>query len=180
MLDDPDTFSALLNKLATAVRLFLEAQISAGADAVQLFDTWGGALTPDHYKRFSLDYLFKILSDMQRDGAPVIVFSRGANHSLRDIADIGADVVSVDWTVDMTDVRALIGDRVALQGNLDPAVLYASPERIRQEVKSILHKYGRGTGHIFNLGHGIFPDVPVDHAKAFVRAVKEESISFHS
>jgi uroporphyrinogen decarboxylase len=180
MLDDPDGFRALLDKLASAVRFYLEAQIAAGADAVQIFDTWGGALAPDHFKRFSLDYIFKIVSNMSRDGAPVIVFSKGANHSLKDIAEVGADVVSVDWTVDMADVRNLIGDRVSIQGNLDPAALYASPERIRQEVKSILRKYGKGTGHVFNLGHGISPDVPVDHAKAFVRAVKEESVAYHN
>jgi uroporphyrinogen decarboxylase len=160
--------------------LYLEAQLAAGDDAVQIFDTWGGALAPDHYKRFSLEYIFKIVSTMNRNGSPVIVFSKGANHSLKDIADIGADVVGVDWTVDMADVRNSIGDRVSIQGNLDPSVLYASPEKIRQEVKSILRKFGKGTGHVFNLGHGIFPDVPVDHAKAFVRAVQEESGAFHS
>lgn len=180
MLDEPEVFSQLLDKLATAVRLYLEAQLAAGADAVQIFDTWGGALTPDHYKRFSLDYLFKIVSTINRNGSPVIVFSKGANHSLKDIADIGADVVGVDWTVDIADVRAQIGERVGIQGNLDPSVLYASPESIRQEVRSILRKYGRGSGHVFNLGHGIFPDVPVEHAKAFVKAVQEESVAFHS
>ncbi len=179
MLDEPDVLSELLDKLAIAVRLCLEAQLAAGADAVQIFDTWGGALAPDHYKRFSLEYIFKIVSNMSRDGSPVIIFSKGANHSLKDIADIGADVVGIDWTVDMADVRNSIGDRVSIQGNLDPSVLYASPEMIRQEVKSILRKYGKGTGHVFNLGHGIFPDVPVDHAKAFVRAVQEESGAFH-
>jgi uroporphyrinogen decarboxylase len=180
MLDDPDTLSELLDKLATAVRLYLEAQLAAGADAVQIFDTWGGILAPDHYKRFSLEYMFKIISTMNRNGSPVIVFSKGANHSLKDIAEIGADVVGLDWTVDMADARNLIGDRVSIQGNLDPSALYASPEKIRQEVKSILRKFGKGSGHVFNLGHGIFPDVPVDHAKAFVRAVQEESGAFHS
>ncbi|HCV42705.1 MAG TPA: uroporphyrinogen decarboxylase, partial [Bacteroidetes bacterium] len=180
MLDHPDAFCELLDKLATAIRYYLEAQLAAGADAVQIFDTWGGALTPDHYKRFSLEYIFKIVSTMHRNGSPVIVFSKGANHSLNDIAEIGADVVGVDWTVDMADVRTRIGDRVSIQGNLDPSILYASPENIRHEVKSILRKYGKGSGHVFNLGHGIFPDVPVDHARAFVRAVQEESGVFHS
>jgi uroporphyrinogen decarboxylase len=180
MLDEPDMLSELLDKLAIAVRLYLEAQLAAGADAVQIFDTWGGILSPDHYKRFSLEYMFKIVSTMNRNGSPVIVFSKGANHSLKDIAEIGADVVGLDWTVDMADARNLIGDRVSIQGNLDPSALYASPEKIRQEVKSILRKFGKGSGHVFNLGHGIFPDVPVDHAKAFVRAVQEESAAFHS
>jgi uroporphyrinogen decarboxylase len=180
MLDDPQTFSALLEKLTMAVRLYLEAQLAAGADAVQIFDTWGGALSPDYYKRFSLEPMFKIVSNMHRSGQPVIVFSKGANHSLEEIAQIGADVVGVDWTVDMAEVRERIGERVALQGNMDPSFLYASPENIRHEVKSILKKYGKGPGHIFNLGHGITPDVPVEHAKAFVQAVKEESGIYHS
>ena len=179
MLDDPETFTLLLDKLTTAVRLYLEAQVGAGADAVQIFDTWGGALAPDHYRRFSLDYLFKIVSTMNRNGSPVIVFSKGANHSLRDLADIGADVVGIDWTIDIADVRNLIGDRVAIQGNLDPSALYASPAKIRQEAQSILRKYGKGSGHIFNLGHGILPDVPVDHARALVEAVHEESHVYH-
>lgn len=179
MLDEPETLKALLDTLAESVRLYLEAQLAAGADAVQIFDTWGGILAPDHYRRFSLDSMFKIVSTMQRNGAPVIVFSKGANHALKEIAEIGADVVGVDWTVDMADVRLQIGDRVAIQGNLDPAALYASPENIRHEVKSILRKFGKGTGHVFNLGHGIYPDVPVDHARALVRTVKEESPAFH-
>jgi len=179
MLDEPEVLEQLLDKLATAVRLYLEAQIAAGADAVQIFDTWGGFLAPDHYMRFSLDYIHKIVSTMNRDGAPVIVFSKGANHSLGEIAQIGADVVSVDWTVDLADVRTLIGDRVAIQGNLNPSYLYGSPDRIRQEVRSVLRKFGKGTGHIFNLGHGIFPDVPVEHARAMVRSVQEESPAFH-
>lgn len=180
MLDEPETLTVLLEKLATAIRLYLEAQLAAGADAVQIFDTWGGVLAPDYYKKFSLDYMFKIVSEMHRNDSPVIIFSKGANHSLKDIADIGADVVGIDWMIDMADARNLIGDKVSIQGNLDPSSLYASPERIRQEVRSILRKFGKGPGHVFNLGHGIFPDVPVDHAKAFVRAVKEESPPFHS
>ena len=180
MLDEPDTLRALLDKLSTTVRLYLEAQLAAGADAVQIFDTWGGTLAPDYYKSFSLDPMFNIVSGMHRNGAPVIVFSKGANHSLKDIAEIGAEVVGIDWTVDIGDVRNQIGEKVSIQGNLDPSTLYASPERIRKEVKTILRKYGKGTGHVFNLGHGIFPDVPVEHARAFVRAVQEESKAFHN
>jgi uroporphyrinogen decarboxylase len=176
MLNDPELMKELLNKLAESVRLYLEAQLAAGADAVQIFDTWGGILTPDQYKKFSLEFLHKVVSKLHRNGQPVIVFSKGANHSLREIGDIGADVVGLDWTIDMNEARNLIGDKVALQGNLDPATLYAAPHVIRQEVKSILKKFGEGSGHVFNLGHGILPDVPVDHAKAFVQAVKEESI----
>ena len=170
---------ALLEKIGASVRLFLEAQLAAGADAVQIFDTWGGILPPDQYLKFSLDPIFSIVSRMQREGAPVIVFSKGANQSLKDIAEVGADVVGIDWTIDMAEARTQIGERVAIQGNLDPAFLYASPESIRGEVKTILRKFGMGTGHVFNLGHGIFPDVPVEHVRAFVRAVKEESPAFH-
>lgn len=180
MLDEPELFLALLEKIATSVRLYLEAQLAAGADAVQIFDTWGGTLPPDHYKRFSLDPIFSVISKMQREGAPVIVFSKGANQSLKEIAQVGADVVGIDWTIDMADAREQIADRAAIQGNLDPSFLYASPARIRQEVRAILRKFGKGTGHIFNLGHGIFPDVPVEHARELVRAVKEESPAFHS
>ncbi len=180
MLDDPDGLKALLEKIATSVRLYLEAQIAAGADAVQIFDTWGGILPPDHYRRFSLDPMFSIVSSLSRNGAPVIVFSKGANHALADIASIGADVVGLDWTVDLHDVRERIGEKVALQGNLDPSFLYASPDKIRNEVQSILRKYGSGPGHICNLGHGIFPDVPVDHARAFISAVHELSPAFHA
>lgn len=180
MLDQPEVFSLLLEKLATVVRMYLEAQLAAGADALQIFDTWGGILAPDYYKKFSLEYIFKIVATLHRDAQPLIVFSKGANHSLREIADVGADVVGVDWTIDMADARRQIGEKVAIQGNLDPSFLYASPEHIRREVRSILKKFGKGTGHVFNLGHGIFPDVPVDHARAFVRAVQEESVAYHS
>ncbi len=179
LLDEPETLLALLKTLATSVRLYLEAQLAAGADAIQIFDTWGGVLAPDHFRKFSLDFLFDIVSTLRRDGAPVIVFSKGANHALADLAAIGADVVGLDWTVDIGAARAAIGDQVALQGNLDPSFLYASPERIRGEVRSILRKYGNGSGHVFNLGHGILPDVPVEHARAMIRAVKEESTAFH-
>ncbi len=179
MHDRPEVLKALLEKLTQSIRIYLEAQLAAGADAVQIFDTWGGVLTPDQYKMFSLDYMHNIVAELHRDSQPVIAFSKGANHSLKDIADIGADVVGLDWTIDIADARELVGDKVALQGNMDPSTLYASPESIRKEVKSILRKYGKGSGHIFNLGHGITPDVPVEHARAFVRAVKEESMAYH-
>jgi uroporphyrinogen decarboxylase len=179
MLDDPEAFGALLEKLSTMVRLYLEAQIAAGADAVQIFDSWGGILAPDHFRKWSLDWIFEIISRMEKDGRPVILFSKGANHSLKDLAEVGAEVVGVDWTVDIASVRSQIGDRVAIQGNMDPSVLFAQPERIRNEVRSILSKFGRNPGHVFNLGHGIAPGVPVAHALAFIRAVQEESVAFH-
>jgi uroporphyrinogen decarboxylase len=179
LLDQPETLKALLHKLTLGVKNYLEAQLAAGADAVQIFDTWGGILTPDHYRKFSLDPLFEIVSSLRRGGAPVIVFSKGANHALKELSEIGADVVGLDWTVDIAEARSLIGERVALQGNFDPSYLYASTERIRDEVSSILKKFGGGTGHVFNLGHGILPDVPVDHARAMIQAVKEESPAYH-
>ena len=179
MLDAPAELASLLERLSQSIRLFLEAQIAAGAQAVQIFDTLGGVLSPDHYRKFSLDWLHKIVSSLDRRDAPVIVFSKGANHALNDLAEIGADVVGLDWTIDMADARQLIGDRVALQGNLDPSVLYASPEAIRLEVAAILRKFGPRPGHIFNLGHGMLPDLPPEHAQALVRAVHEESLPFH-
>ncbi len=179
MLDDPGTFSLLIEKLTETVTLYLEAQLAAGADALQIFDTWAGVLPPDHFKKWSLDAIFTIISRLHRDGQPVIVFCKGANHSLCDIAQIGGVVVRVDWTVDLAEARTQIADRTAIQGNLNPAVLYGSPESIAREVRSVLRKYGRGPGHIFNLGHGVFPDVPVDHVRAMVRSVKEESTLIH-
>ena len=179
MLDEPATLMALLEKLAVSVRNYLEAQIAAGVDAVQIFDTWGGILAPDHFRKFSLDWIADIVGRMNRGGVPVIVFSKGIHGTLKELSTIGADVVGVDWTVDLAEARELVGDRVALQGNLDPAYLYASPERIRHEVGAVLKKYGDGPGHIFNLGHGILPDVPPDHARAMVRAVHELSPAYH-
>jgi len=180
MLDAPALFQDLLDKITKSVRLHLEAQISAGADAVQIFDTWGGVLPPDHFRKFSLEPMFEVVSTLTRSGQPIIVFPKGANHSLKEVSEIGADVVGVDWTVDMAEAKEIMGDRVAIQGNLDPSFLYASTDSIRNEVKSILRKFGKGSGHVFNLGHGITPNVPVDHAIAMVRAVKEESAPYHS
>ena len=179
MLDDPETLSLLLAKLTAMVRNYLEAQLAAGADALQLFDTWAGILDPDHFRMYALDPMAEVVAKLRRDGRPLIVFPRGANHALREIATIGADVISVDWTVDLGEARRVVEDRVALQGNLDPCFLYGSPEAIRGEVKSVLRKFGRGPGHVFNLGHGILPDVPPDNARAMIKAVREESPAYH-
>ena len=179
IFDQPAVAHKLLTKLADALVLLLEAQVAAGADALQIFDTWGGILSPDDYREFSLDYLWRVVSSVKKNGVPLIVFSKGVNSCLEEISGIGAEVVGLDWTVDIGDARRRIGAQVALQGNLDPTALYASPEKIRQKVKTILRKYGKGSGHIFNLGHGILPDTPVTHAKALVEAVKKESIAFH-
>jgi len=179
MLDEPALLLELIGLLTETIMRYCEAQIASGAQAIQIFDTWGGILDNDHYRKFSLDPIHEIVSKMQRGDAPLIVFSKGAAHALGDIASTGADVVGLDWTVDIASAKTLTGGRVALQGNLDPSFLYASVESIRKEVLSILRKFGPGPGHIFNLGHGILPDIPVDHAIAMVRSVHEESPAFH-
>ncbi|RMH51049.1 MAG: uroporphyrinogen decarboxylase [Zetaproteobacteria bacterium] len=183
MFNHPRALHRLLEKLADAVADYLNAQIASGVQAVQIFDTWGGVLTTRDYRAFSLDYMQRILDRLTRehDGrrVPVILYTKGGMGWLEQIAATGCDVVGLDWTIDIDAARARIGDRVALQGNMDPCMLYATPERIRAEVRDILERFGPGGGHIFNLGHGITPDVPVDHARAFIQAVKEESPRFH-
>jgi len=182
--NEPGTLHLLLDKLADAVAAYLNAQIANGAQAVQIFDTWGGILTTRDYKEFSLRYMQRIIGQLTRnDGGrrvPIILYTKGGMGWLEDIADTGCDVVGLDWTIDIDKAKARIGDRVALQGNMDPAVLYANPERIAAEVKNILARFGYGNGHVFNLGHGITPDVPVEHARALIQAVKEASVAYHS
>ena len=176
---NPKDAHVLLDKLARTVAAYLSAKIEAGAQAVQLFDTWGGILPPEEFKEFSLRYIEQVLKLIKRNGAPTIVFCNNCGHSIEAIADTGCDVVGLDWSIDIAKARMMIGSYTALQGNLDPAMLYTSPDRIREGVKKILEKYGEGSGHIFNLGHGILPDTPVEHAKTFVQAVKEESVKYH-
>lgn len=178
--DSPKQARALLGKLTTVVIAYLNAQIEAGAEAVQIFDTWGGILTPEDFKEFSLRYIEEIVDSIKRNGVPVIVFCKDCGHSLQEIASCGCQVVGLDWTVDIGRARSHIGKKVALQGNMDPTVLYAKPERIREEVRAILKKFGNGPGHVFNLGHGILADTPVEHAKEFVQAVKEESVQYQT
>jgi uroporphyrinogen decarboxylase len=175
----PKDAHALLDKIARTVTAYLNAKIEAGAQAVQIFDTWGGILPPDEFREFSLRYIEQVLRLLKRNGTPTIVFCKDCGHSLEAIANTGCDVVSLDSSIDIAKARMMVGSYIALQGNLDPTILYASPERIREGVKKILEKFGKGTGHIFNLGHGILPDVPVEHAKTFVQAVKEESVMYH-
>jgi uroporphyrinogen decarboxylase len=181
--DQPELMHQLLSLLADAVADYLTAQIRAGAQAVQIFDTWGGSLSAAGYKEFSLKYMQRIISRLsaEADGrkVPVIVFTKGGGQWLNAIADCGAQAVGIDWTTDIGVARNLAGDRVALQGNMDPSMLFASPQRIRTEVASILAGYGHGTGHVFNLGHGITPGVNPDHVTAFVDAVQEFSPQYH-
>lgn len=181
--DQPELMHSLLSLLADAVADYLCAQIDAGAQAVQIFDTWGGALSSTAYKEFSLKYMQRIIARLpsEVDGrrVPVIVFTKGGGQWLPAIADCGAQGVGIDWTTDIASARAAVGDRVALQGNMDPAMLFASPARIREEVAAILEGFGHGPGHVFNLGHGITPGVNPDHVTAFVDAVHELSPQYH-
>ena len=183
LYDRPDLMHRLLEKTAQAVTAYLNAQIAAGAQAVMVFDTWGGVLTPRDYKAFSLRYMQQIVSGLTREAddrrVPVMLFTKGGGQWLESIAETGCDGIGIDWTTDLGDARARVGDRVALQGNMDPSVLYASPERIREEVAAILASYGTGPGHVFNLGHGIHPAVNPDHAAAFVQAVHDLSAPYH-
>ncbi|NVJ58966.1 MAG: uroporphyrinogen decarboxylase [Gammaproteobacteria bacterium] len=180
---EPHLLHSLLDTLAESVIVYLNAQIEAGAQAVMIFDTWGGVLTPRDYKEFSLRYMEKIVAGVKREHEgekiPVTLFTKNGGAWLDIMADTGCDALGVDWTTDLKDARAKVSNRVALQGNMDPSVLYSSPDRIRSEVKTILDSYGLGAGHIFNLGHGIHQTVDPEHAKAFVDAVHELSRPLH-
>ena len=175
----PELMHQLLDQLALSVIDYLNAQISAGAQVVQIFDTWGGALSQAAYLEFSLAYMQKIVSGLtkQAEGrdVPVILFTKGGGHWLEAMAETGCDALGLDWTVDIGAARARVGNKVALQGNMDPAVLRSDPARIEAEVATILQSFGQGPGHIFNLGHGITPDIDPAHAKVFIEAVQNFS-----
>lgn len=183
MYEQPRLMHIMLDKLAQSVAAYLNAQIEAGAQAVMLFDTWGGMLTSEDYKEFSLYYARQVRSLLRtRAGGrqiPAILFTKGGGLWLEAMADAGYDALGLDWQTDIRQARARVGDRVALQGNMDPVGLYAQPEIIAEQVKNILHKYGSGSGHVFNLGHGILPDINPDHVKAMVDAVHEYSPAYH-
>ena len=183
MYNDPALMHELLSKLALSVIDYLNGQIKAGAQAVQIFDTWGGVLSHNAYQEFSLKYMQQIVDGLIREynghKIPVILFTKGAGQWLESMANTGADALGLDWTTDIGNARARIGDKVALQGNMDPSVLYASPARIRDEVKSILDSYGKGSGHVFNLGHGIHQFVDPAQAEAFINGVVELSPEYH-
>ncbi|AHG76246.1 uroporphyrinogen decarboxylase [Mannheimia varigena] len=180
---DPQILHKLLDKLADSVILYLNAQIKAGAQSVMVFDTWGGVLAHNDYKEFSLRYMHKIVGGLIRENegrkVPVTLFTKGGGLWLEAIAETGCDAIGLDWTVDIADARKRVGDKVSLQGNMDPSVLYATPERIEQEVKNILAGFGNGSGHVFNLGHGIHLDVPVESPKVFVDAIHNYSKQYH-
>lgn len=184
LYSEPALLHALLDKLTQSVTLYLNAQIAAGAQSVMIFDTWGGVLTPRDYREFSLGYMQKIVDGLTRENedrkVPVTLFTKNGGLWLEAIAASGCDAVGLDWTIDIADARARIGDKVALQGNMDPSVLLGSPERIRQEVQTILAGFGQGSGHVFNLGHGITPEVDPEHAAVFIEAVQSFSKAYHT
>ena len=183
MYTEPHLLHALLDKLADSVILYLNAQIKAGAQAVMVFDTWGGVLAHRDYQDFSLRYMHKIVDGLIRENegrkVPVTLFTKGGGLWLEAVAETGCDAIGLDWTVNLHDARQRVGHKVSLQGNMDPSVLYASPARIEQEVQQILADFGQGSGHVFNLGHGIHLDVPTESPKVLVDSVHEFSKPYH-
>jgi len=179
----PDLLHHILETTAQTVIQYLNAQIAAGAQAVMIFDSWGGALSHNAYTEFSLNYMQKIVSGLTKDHdgrkVPSIVFTKGGALWLEAQAEIGADALGLDWAVDIGQARKRVGDKVALQGNLDPAILLSTPEAIEKEVASVLKSYGHGHGHVFNLGHGITQWTPPENAAAMLAAVREHSKQYH-
>jgi uroporphyrinogen decarboxylase len=179
----PADLHELLALLAEAITQYLNAQIAAGVQVVMLFDTWGGILSDSAYREFSLRYMQRIVEGIrqgpQGDRVPIILFTKGGGLWLEEIAGTGADAVGIDWTMDIGQARSRVGDRAAIQGNLDPGVLYAGPEIIREQAARVLAGYGHGPGHVFNLGHGIHPDVNPEHVAVLVDAVHEVSRQYH-
>ena len=179
LYDRPDLLHRILSVNAKAVTQYLNAQIEAGAQAVMVFDTWGGALSDRAYREFSLAYLQQVISGLHktREGEriPSIVFTKGGGQWLEEIAAIGCDAVGLDWTTNLGDARKRIGDKVALQGNMDPIALFASPEAVAAEARKVIDAFGRGTGHVFNLGHGINQFTPPDNVSVLVDTVHDYS-----
>ncbi len=178
-LNDAPALHRLLAIVTDSVIAYLSAQRTAGAQALQVFDTWGGVLSPHMYREFSLRYLQRIAAELPRgegaDKTPLILFGKGNAPYLEELANTGAEGIGVDWLVTLEEARRRTQNKVALQGNLDPVTLYADPDGIRREVKRTLESYGKGPGHIFNLGHGMSPDMNPDHVKVLVDAVHEFS-----
>jgi uroporphyrinogen decarboxylase len=183
LYNEPLLLHRMLETIASSVTTYLNAQIAAGAQAVMIFDTWGGVLTPPDYAEFSLQYMQVIINELTRESGgqrvPVILFTKGGCQWLEAMADTGADALGIDWSTDLAMARKRVGERVALQGNLDPSVLYAAPDIIREKVAAVLAQFGAGSGHVFNLGHGINPDINPDHAGAMINAVHQLSKPYH-
>ncbi len=181
--EDPKALDAMLDIVVQTTTQYLNAQVEAGAQALMIFDTWGSALERDDYLRFSLDPMQRIVDNLTRESegrkVPVILFTKGAGPMLADMVGTGCDALGVDWTTSLAVARNYTGDKVALQGNLNPATLRESPEVIRQGVADTLASYGKGPGHVFNLGHGVTPDIDPDHVAALVDAVHELSPQYH-
>lgn len=181
MYKEPQATHLLLSKLADAVADYLIAQIEAGVNACMIFDTWGGVLTPVCYKEFSLKYMARIVEKVKnyclnkKILIPIVLFTKQGGQWLESIANSGCDAVGIDWTTSIKDARRRVGSKVAIQGNMDPAVLYSSPEVIRQHVKKIINDFGDYNGHVFNLGHGIYPDINPEHVATLVSAVRDFS-----
>ncbi|MCH9715517.1 MAG: uroporphyrinogen decarboxylase [Gammaproteobacteria bacterium] len=182
LYEHPEAMHALLEKLTEAVIDYLSHQVQAGVNALMIFDTWGGILTTPFFQAFSCDYLKIITTRLKAlyPDMPVILFTKGGGQWLSTLADTGCDGLGVDWTCDLGRARMEVGARVALQGNLDPTVLLTSPESIRSEVARVLSAFGAGSGHIFNLGHGITPDVPPENLRVMIEAVRELSAVQHA
>jgi uroporphyrinogen decarboxylase len=175
---NPAAAHKLLQILADSVIEYLNAKIHAGCDAVQIFDTWAGILSPSDFEEFSLKYIRYICDNLKTNGAPVIVFAKGVS-SYKKLAELKCDSLGVDWSKEIGTVRAEINGAKALQGNMDPTVLFAPREKIRQEAERVLQSYGTGAGHVFNLGHGILPKTPVENTQYFVECIKELSVKYH-
>jgi len=174
LLAEPKAAHQLMNHLADTTAAYLIAQVEAGADALMIFDSWGGALSPTLYRTFSLASQQRIVDQVKQTcpDTPMILFGKGCGQHLELLADTGCQGLGVDWTMDMAEARRRVGDRVALQGNLDPAVMLTNPDIIQREARRVLDSFGDGPGHIFNLGHGITPGVPPEHVKVLVETVK--------
>jgi len=179
MHDQPVVAHKLLEKICIAVIDYLKSQVNAGAQALMVFDTWGGVLSTPDYHEFSLDYMKRIVTELKSDpdtaAIPITLFTKGGSNWLEDIADTGCDAIGLDWTVSLEQARRRVGHRVALQGNMDPTVLYASDEKVTSEVKRVLADFGKGDGHIFNLGHGIHPAINPDRVATLIDTVHRES-----
>jgi len=179
----PDLLHRILEITAQTVIQYLNAQIAAGAQAVMIFDSWGGALSHNAYQEFSLAYMQKIVNGLTKTSegreVPSIVFTKGGGLWLEAQAETGANALGLDWTIDIGQARKRVGDKVALQGNMDPAILLSNPQAIEKEVASILASYGKGNGHVFNLGHGITQWTPAENAMAMMTALRELSQKYH-
>ncbi len=183
LYQEPETLEKLLDVLSQSVTEYLAAQILAGAQAVMIFDTWGGVLSKEKYLKYSLGPMQKIVANLKSmdvaNDVPIVLFTKGGGNWLSEMAATGCDALGLDWTTEIDHARARVGDKVALQGNLDPCVLYAGDHVIREEVKKLLEKYGKGNGHVLNLGHGIQQYVNPDKVTVLVEAVREFSPAYH-